>query len=320
MTPRFLLPLLGLFLFTVTAAAQTNQNVYDDALENGWQDYGWATLNYTNTSPVHGGSDSISVGAAGYQALYLHHAALDTSSLVSLTFWINGGASGGQTLQLQATINGSAQAAVPLAAPTANTWTQVTVTLASLGVAGSSGFDGFWIQNTTGNTLPTFYVDDIVLTGNPPPATIQLTADAGSVLRTIDARTFGVNTAIWDSQLGTDRHPHAAGGGRHEGVALPGRQRVGRLRLVPGPQRHEQFLPVGECVPDLRRAGRRARRAALHHRQLRQRHAGGSRRVGGVRQRRPGEHERHRHGLEGPQLADGWLLGVAARGDAAGQR
>ena len=201
---RLLFCLFCLVLPTVPLWAQAGQTVYDNALENGWQNYGWATLNYGNTSPVRGtGGDSISVDAGGYQALYLHHDAVDTTSLVSLTFWINGGASGGQTLQLQATVNGNAQAAVPLTAPTANAWTQVTVTLSALGLAGQSGFDGFWIQNTTGNTLPTFYVDDIALAANPPPATIQLTADAGSVVRTMDPRIFGVNTAIWDSQLGT---------------------------------------------------------------------------------------------------------------------
>ena len=200
-TRSLLLFLVGWVLSFVPARAQT---IYDNALENGWQNYGWATLNYGNTAPVHGtGGNSISVSAGAYQALYLHHEAVDTSNLVGLTFWIHGGASGGQTLQLQATINGGAQTAVPLAAPTANTWTQVTVALSALGVAGQGGFDGFWIQNTTGNTLPTFYVDDIALVANPPPATIQLTADAGSILRTIDERIFGVNTAIWDSQLGT---------------------------------------------------------------------------------------------------------------------
>ena len=199
-----LLSLLCWLAFAFPARAQTDQAVYDNALRNGWVSYGWATLNYGNPSPVHGtGGSSISVSAAGYQALYLHHDAVDTSGYVGLTFWINGGASGGQSLQLQATINGSAQPAVGLAAPTANAWTKVTVTLSALGVAGKAGFDGFWIQNTTGSTLPTFYVDDITLTGNPPPTTVRLTVDAGSVVRTIDARLFGVNTAIWDSQLGT---------------------------------------------------------------------------------------------------------------------
>ncbi len=195
--------LLFLFLTVVAARAQTNLIAYDNALENGWQNYSWATVNFSNASPVHGtGGDSVSVSAGGYQALYLHHAAIDPSSYVSLTFWINGGVTGGQELQLQATLNGNAQTAVALTAPTANTWTQVTVSLANLGVAGKVGFDGFWIQNTTNNTLPTFYVDDITLIGNPAPTTIQLTADAGSVVRTIDPRIFGVNTAIWDSQLG----------------------------------------------------------------------------------------------------------------------
>ena len=36
-----------------------------------------------------------------------------------------------------------------------------------------------------------------------PPANITLQVNAGSVIRTIDARIFGLNTAIWDSQLGT---------------------------------------------------------------------------------------------------------------------
>src|SRR6202012_909676 len=43
------------------AMGQMNQIIYDDALENGWQNWGYATLNYANTSPVHSGSDSIAV-------------------------------------------------------------------------------------------------------------------------------------------------------------------------------------------------------------------------------------------------------------------
>ena len=203
MPPQFLLPFL-LCIWAVSARAQTDQVAYDNALQNGWVSYSWATVNYTNTSPIHGtGGASISVSATNYQALYLHHTAQDSASFAALTFWIHGGTSGGQTLRLQALVDGNAQTAVALAAPTANTWTQVSVPLSSLGLSGQSSFDGFWIQSTTGNTLPTFYVDDIVLTGVAPPANVQLTADAGSVVRTVDARMFGLNTAIWDSQLGT---------------------------------------------------------------------------------------------------------------------
>ena len=141
------LSLLGgwilLALLPVTLArSQTlpigSQVIYDDALENGWQNYGWATLNYANASPVHGsGGASIRVDAGAYQALYLHHAASAPTSYTSLTFWIHGGTAGGQTLQLQATLDGNALAAVPVPAPLANTWQQVTVSLSSPRCAGS---------------------------------------------------------------------------------------------------------------------------------------------------------------------------------------
>ena len=101
-------PPLLLIVLIVSAAALApcaraqgagDQAVYADALQNGWQNYGWATLNYANPSPVHGGSASISVNATAYQALYLHHDAQDTSGFTNLVFWIHGGASGGQRLQ-----------------------------------------------------------------------------------------------------------------------------------------------------------------------------------------------------------------------------
>ena len=204
--------LVGVLFFAlslvVTTRAQTlpagSQTVYDDALENGWQNYGWATLNYANTSPVHGTSGtSIRVDAGAYEALYLHHDSFDSTPYTSLTFWIHGGTVGGQTLQLQAHVNGNALAAVAVPAPQANTWQQVTISLASLSAQAQGSFDGFWLQNTTGSTLPTFYVDDIALVANAPPASVAVQVNAGSVIRQVDGRIFGVNTAIWDAQLGT---------------------------------------------------------------------------------------------------------------------
>ena len=95
--------------------AQSDQTVYADALANGWQNWSWATVNLSNTQPVQAGSDSIGVSATAYQALYLHHDALDSSLYGNLVFWINGGATGGQLLQVQATLNGTAQTVVDAA-------------------------------------------------------------------------------------------------------------------------------------------------------------------------------------------------------------
>src|SRR5215469_1307039 len=82
--------LCGLTLTSV-ARAQSDQAVYTDALVNGWQNWSWATVNLANTSPVQSGTDSISVSAGPYQALYLHQTAFDSTLYTSLIFWINGG-------------------------------------------------------------------------------------------------------------------------------------------------------------------------------------------------------------------------------------
>ena len=91
---------LTLFLFFLAFGLRADQVIYDDALENSWQNWGWATLNYANTSPVHTGSDSISVTMSGWQGLQIYHADMDSTPYSSLTFWLNGGTSGGQRLQM----------------------------------------------------------------------------------------------------------------------------------------------------------------------------------------------------------------------------
>src|SRR5271163_3692680 len=92
--------LLGCLALPTVARAQTDQAVYTDALVNGWQNWSWATVNFASTAPVQSGSDSISVSAGPYQALYLHQTPFDSSTYGNLVFWINGGATGGQLLQV----------------------------------------------------------------------------------------------------------------------------------------------------------------------------------------------------------------------------
>src|SRR6266550_1548326 len=186
-----------------SALAQTDQQVYTDSLVNGWQSWSWATVNLANSSPVHSGTQSASVNADAWEAIYLHHDAFDTGGYTDLVFWIHGGSTGGQLLQVQALLNGVAQTVVTLAPLSANTWQKITISLASLGVASKPNMDGFWIQDRSGTTKPTFYVDDISLTAVPPPAVVNVTVDASQTIRTIDARHFGVNAAVWDAVFDT---------------------------------------------------------------------------------------------------------------------
>ncbi len=154
--------------------AQTNEIIYSNSLQNGWANWSWnSTINFAATSPAPPvGTDSISVTSENYGALYLNVSGtteLNSSLYTNLTFWLNGGSSGGQVLTVAATLTGNAQAETVTVGPLAvNTWTQYTISLASLGVANEPELDGFWLQINTANTVPTYYVADMMLVGAPP--------------------------------------------------------------------------------------------------------------------------------------------------------
>ena len=189
-----------LLLVSSIGFAQTDQAVYTDSLVNGWDNWSWATVNFANHSPVRSGN-SISVTSGVHQAIYLHHGAFDTSGYANLVFWIHGGTAGGQQLRIQALRSGTAQAEVALPAPVAGTWQQITLPLSQLGVGNVPDMDGFWIQDRAGTGQPTYYLDDIAITAIPVPSAVNVTINAGSVLRTLDNRHFGINTAVWDGVL-----------------------------------------------------------------------------------------------------------------------
>src|SRR5437016_1880573 len=196
--------ILGCALAVAPAAwAQTDQQVYTDSLLSGWQNWSWAVVDLANGSPVHSGTRSASVTADAWEAIYLHHDAFDSGAFSDLVFWIHGGSSGGQLLQVQALLSGSAQSAVALPPLPANAWQKITIPLSSLGVANKPNLDGFWIQDRSGATIPTFYVDDISLTAVPPPSVVNISVNAAQTIRTVDARHFGVNAAVWDGVFDT---------------------------------------------------------------------------------------------------------------------
>ena len=153
--------------------------VYRDALLHGFQDRLWVAHSLTNSSPVHAGDYSISVTPTGHwQGLYLHHPGLDTTRYESLNFWIHGGASGGQRLQVQGLL-GDANPPPDVyyrftLLPDA--WQQVTVPLAALGVDNKTNLTGVWIQLTPNGASNTFYVDDVRF--NAKSAALAANSDA----------------------------------------------------------------------------------------------------------------------------------------------
>ena len=139
-----------------------NLPIYVDSLLNGFQDYSWATVNDNNPSPVYSGSDSISVTASQWEALWLYHDPFNTAPYASLIFWINGGSADASGLQVMGVVSNNYQAIYNLPALAANTWVQFNIPLSALGVANVTNCEGFWFRASLAETA-TFYVDSIQL-------------------------------------------------------------------------------------------------------------------------------------------------------------
>jgi hypothetical protein len=202
---------VGAFLlsFNWHVASQTaNQIVYDDALENGWQNWGYATINYTNPSPVHSGSDSVSVTIASpWEGIQIWHADQSSTPYSGISFWLNGG-TGGQKLQVYGlsdsggTNNFSNSTRFMLPPLAANGWQQFTVPLSALGVANEPNFTGFVIQDAQGSVWPAFYMDDVMLVtnsagssgggGNGTNATVTVQINGALNRHAISPQIYGV--------------------------------------------------------------------------------------------------------------------------------
>ncbi len=196
-------------LASMASAEPTNDYllVYSQMLNNGWQDWGWVNHYATNTSAVPtnnrpaGLTNCMVFAASGsYQAWWLVHDPINTSLYTNLTLWINGGPTGGQYVGISA--QGSTWGPrVSLTAPT-NQWQPFTCSLASLGVANITNLGGLQIWNG-GSAQPSFYLANITLTANPPPAVVRVGVNVTNTVRTVPANLFGINQVAWDGNVNT---------------------------------------------------------------------------------------------------------------------
>src|SRR6185503_2267389 len=77
--------------------------VYAEGLASGWQSWSWRTsVNTAATSPVYSGTKSLSATyGINWAGLYLHsNTLLSGSNYDTLRFWIHGGTTGGQHIDL----------------------------------------------------------------------------------------------------------------------------------------------------------------------------------------------------------------------------
>ena len=155
-----------LYAVWTTNATSAPLVIYGDALASGWVQNGWTySVDLANASPVHGGTHSIAVtfiGSSGFGPYY-NGAAFSTANYSALSFWLNGGATGGQNLGMQICRAGAVVQTLTLAPLPANTWTNIVLPLSSIGIANVTNFNCF--RFTSSAAVPVFYLDDVQLTG-----------------------------------------------------------------------------------------------------------------------------------------------------------
>jgi len=210
MRPLLSASLLFLSSLSACTAHAQNQLIFSDALQNNWGNWGWAkTIDLKNASPVHGGASSIAVGAGGWEAIQIHHAPFDSSPFGALSFWVSGGAGGGQKLRVGVSVSDKlVDGGFPLEPLKPNEWKHVVVPLGVLGIAGKPDVTGIVVQNNTPDAAPPFYLDDIELL-SPDEAKVALAslampAKAPVVAAAPLSRTAPVNIQI---DALANRHP-----------------------------------------------------------------------------------------------------------------
>ena len=210
---------LLLLVFVAVCESHADQLIYSNSLQNGWQNWSWATVNLANTSPVHSSPNSISVTAnnspSDWQALYLSIPAMDASPFTNLTFWINGGAAGGQAVVVQGSLSDAPQPGIEIGPLPTNAWKQINLSMTALGVANQPNFTGFWLLAEGNSPVPTFYVDDIVLQSGPaaPITNPVLRVDVLADRHAINPWIYGVAFASGSNQLSDLNVPlHRSGG------------------------------------------------------------------------------------------------------------
>ncbi len=127
--------------------------VYDDELKNGWQNWSWAKV---ALSVAAGGAKPMRIQGDPWTALALHHDAFSTAGMSRLTFNVNGGVEGGQSLSVKALVDGKPVDSHVVIKPAAKQWALAAVSLKELGVEGKT-IDGIWIQGQA-NPYSAYYV------------------------------------------------------------------------------------------------------------------------------------------------------------------
>ncbi|MDW8106437.1 MAG: alpha-L-arabinofuranosidase [Armatimonadota bacterium] len=182
--------------------------IYRDYPAGRWEDWSWASRNLSNTNPVYQGQYSIRVDLSPWSSLFFKNpSGFVVEGFSHLEFWVHGGSTGNPNFRIGAEVNGIDRPSVSVhtfvSNIPANQWTRVAVPLSALGVNPGDRLTGIHFREASGQSVPTFYLDEIrLLRANVSNrATVQVNFHATG--RTITQPMRGINVATWDWYLTT---------------------------------------------------------------------------------------------------------------------
>ncbi|MEO8669929.1 MAG: glycoside hydrolase family 44 protein [Tahibacter sp.] len=201
--------LLCLLSIVGVAQAQTVPpvNLYIDSLNASFQNWSWSTdYSLNNVTPAHSGSPSIRFVPKSWEGLLFADVAntYDVAQYESLTFWIHGGSGNGQVLHVSILSGGVALAELDVASNTAGgivaaTWKKTTIPFTAANGLTSGGFNRLQIQDFTGGSQSTVYIDDIVFN----PRTTPLPSGNQSVNVNLSGSRHSVSPLIYGVSYGS---------------------------------------------------------------------------------------------------------------------
>ncbi len=158
-------------------ALLAEQGIYGDGLASGWYNWSWADVDLSNTSLVYSGTNSIAVNFGAWEGLYLHNPGVNPLGFTDLHFFVHGGGSGGQVLNVYLVLEGNGSTingpSVPVTPPAADSWQERRVPLSSLNPNGHPITGVIW-QSGSNSTQPSVYLDQIGLIREEHPHAPQI--------------------------------------------------------------------------------------------------------------------------------------------------
>ncbi len=158
--------------------------IYQEALGENFQDFGWAVHSLDYAGAYRTGERSIRMEPDNGGAIYLYSGyPIAGKDYESFELWIRGGAAGGQQLKVSFLSGGQPIAEAPLSTllpegVAAGEWRLASASLASLGLS-ERVFDAIVVADASGADQPVVYLDDIVLRAKEviPPALVETRMD-----------------------------------------------------------------------------------------------------------------------------------------------